>query len=118
MSLVVCVNDLVAIGALSALRDLDIQIPHDISVIGFDDIAMSAWPLIGLTTVRQSVTDLGCCAVERLLRRIKGDTAPPDTLVLPVDLVERATMAAHPGSPEDLASKRSRNVSRNGMSRN
>ncbi|MDO6587827.1 LacI family DNA-binding transcriptional regulator [Salipiger sp. 1_MG-2023] len=118
VSLVVCVNDLVAIGALSALRDLGIDVPGEVSVIGFDDIGLSAWPLIGLSTVRQSVVDLGRGAVERLLGRIAGDSSAPSTIVLPVSLVERATTAAHPASPDDLASNRSRSVARKGISRN
>ncbi|WP_424930299.1 LacI family DNA-binding transcriptional regulator [Amaricoccus tamworthensis] len=95
VSLVVCVNDLVAIGALSALRDLDIDVPGEVSVIGFDDIGMSAWPLIGLTTVHQSLPDLGRSAVELLVGRIGGDTSPRKITMLPVSLVERQTTAPH-----------------------
>ncbi|MDJ1006583.1 MAG: LacI family DNA-binding transcriptional regulator [Paracoccaceae bacterium] len=118
VSLVVCVNDLVAIGALSVLRDLGIDVPGEVSVIGFDDIGMSAWPLIGLTTVRQSTHDLGRRAVERLVRRIDGDKDAPDRLVLPVDLVERATTEAHAPSPGPEAPSLSRNAAKKGMSRN
>ncbi|OSP53860.1 LacI family DNA-binding transcriptional regulator [Pseudoruegeria sp. SK021] len=118
VSLVVCVNDLVAIGALSALRDLGIDVPGEVSVIGFDDIGMSAWPLIGLTTVRQSLIDLGRSAVDLLIQRIGGDTSPPHTIVLPVSLVERATTAPHAAPPVSLASNRSRSLAKKGMSRN
>lgn len=118
VSLVVCVNDLVAIGALSALRDLGIAVPGEVSVIGFDDIRMSAWPLIGLTTLRQSLPDLGRGAVELLVQRTRGDTAPPRVIVLPVSLVERATTAPHAPSPGAEPSSRSRNLARKGMSRN
>ncbi|WP_176442955.1 LacI family DNA-binding transcriptional regulator [Tropicimonas sediminicola] len=118
VSLVVCVNDLVAIGALSALRDLGVDVPGEVSVIGFDDIGMSSWPLIGLTTIRQSLLELGCGAVNQLARRIDGDIAPPNTRILPVELVERATTASHSPSPESLAARRSRKAARKGMSRN
>ncbi len=95
VSLVACVNDMVAIGALSAARDLGLRVPDDLSVIGFDDIAMASWPLIGLTTVRQPLLDLARGAVDLLLRRIEAPERPLTSLVLPVGLVERATTRNH-----------------------
>jgi len=118
VSMVVCVNDLVAIGALSVLRDLGINVPHDVSVIGFDDMGMSAWPLIGLTTVRQSLQDLGRGAVDLLVQRTRGDAALPRDIVLPVALIERATTAPHAPPTDVLPASWSRSLARKGMSRN
>ena len=68
---VFCGNDLLAIGAMdSARREFGKRVPDDISVIGFDDIAMSSWPSHDLTTVAQPVNamiDRLICEVERLL---------------------------------------------------
>ncbi len=51
---VFCANDIVAIGAMDAIRtETGLTIPNDISVIGFDDISMSSWPSQKLTTIRQ-----------------------------------------------------------------
>ncbi len=98
VSMVVCVNDLVAIAALSALKSLGKAVPQDISVIGFDDMQWSAWPLIDLTTVHQPLDQLGAGAVDLLLKRIGDPTAPQVNSVLPVELVTR-------GSTRSLAHK-------------
>lgn len=50
-----CANDIMAIGAIDAIREQGLRVPDDISVIGFDDIPMAAWGAYQLTTVRQDV---------------------------------------------------------------
>ena len=69
-------NDLVAIGALDALRAAGYQPGHDISVMGFDDIFAARFTHPPLTTVRQSGYEKGKLAVERLLEVINGDPTP------------------------------------------
>ena len=95
VTLIACVNDFVAIGALSALRDLGIAVPQDVSVIGFDDIEMSSWPLVALTTVRQPLQELGRRAVDLLARRLRDPGCPIEEVLLPVDLVVRGSTAYH-----------------------
>jgi LacI family transcriptional regulator len=89
---VACVNDVVAIGALGALKAGRRQVPQDVAVIGFDDMDMAAWPLLDLTTVRQPIAHLGAAAVDRLLERIN---CPSDSyrheVVMPVSLVRRSS---------------------------
>jgi DNA-binding LacI/PurR family transcriptional regulator len=47
-------NDILAVGALDAARrKLGIDVPEDLSIVGFDDISMASWPSIALTTIRQ-----------------------------------------------------------------
>jgi Transcriptional regulators len=89
VSMIVCVNDLVAIAALSALKSLGMNVPEDVSVIGFDDMQWSRWPLISLTTVRQPLNLLGERAVDLLIKRITTPDGEPTTEVLPVELVVR-----------------------------
>lgn len=49
-----CANDICAIGAIDGLRfDLGLEVPHDVSIVGFDDIPMASWPSFNLTTIRQ-----------------------------------------------------------------
>ena len=48
-----CASDLLAFGALDAIRERGLRVPQDISVVGFDDVPMAAWPVFDLTTVRQ-----------------------------------------------------------------
>ncbi len=63
-------NDISALGAIRALRESGLQIPEDVSVVGFDDIQSAAYQNPGLTTVRQPLREMGRTAAEILLRRI------------------------------------------------
>jgi DNA-binding LacI/PurR family transcriptional regulator len=89
-------NDLLAVGAMFAARDLGLAVPDDLSVIGVDDTPMAAatWP--GLTTVVKPKYDIGRTAFEVLLKRFADDgNGPlPQRVVLPVSLVERGSVAA------------------------
>ena len=66
-------NDLTAIGALSGIRARGLRVPEDISVVGFDDIAMAEFTEPPLTTVRLSREELAHVACDALLQAIKGD---------------------------------------------
>jgi DNA-binding LacI/PurR family transcriptional regulator len=63
-------NDISAMGAIRALREANLSVPDDVSVIGFDDIQHAAYQNPGLTTVRQPLREMGRVAAEILLRRI------------------------------------------------
>ncbi|MDF2520036.1 MAG: transcriptional regulator [Clostridia bacterium] len=62
-----CGNDLIAIGAMNALKEKNIRIPEDISIVGFDDIYISSLVTPALTTVRQPSYEIGYQAVEMLI---------------------------------------------------
>jgi DNA-binding LacI/PurR family transcriptional regulator len=87
----ICANDAMAIGALSALRDSGHRVPDDISVIGFDDISMAAWPAFALTTLRNPIDAL----VDAVLTLLDSRGRQPDrgecTILLTADLVLRDT---------------------------
>jgi LacI family transcriptional regulator len=70
---IVCGNDVVAIGALNAARADGLRVPHDLTVVGFDDIDAAAWDLVGLTTVRCDLDALADASVDLLLDEIGGD---------------------------------------------
>jgi len=63
-------NDIAAIGAIRALREKGLQVPEDVSVVGFDDIHSAAFQNPALTTVRQPLRKMGTIAAETVLRRI------------------------------------------------
>jgi LacI family transcriptional regulator len=69
---VFAVNDLMAIGAVVAIREAGLRIPEDISVAGFDDIVASRFTTPALTTVAQHPERLGRRAAEMVLERLKG----------------------------------------------
>jgi LacI family transcriptional regulator len=93
---IVCGNDVLAIGALSAIRSAGLGVPADVTVVGFDDIRLASWPLIDLTTVRCDLEALARAAVDMLQGRIAGRAGLPPTVVLPVSLILRGTHGPAP----------------------
>jgi LacI family transcriptional regulator len=87
---VFCANDLTAIGAVDAARDLGLVIPGDVAIVGFDDVDAATIVSPTLTTVRNPAYDTGYAAGELLLSRMLGDyTHEGRTVVLPCPLVRR-----------------------------
>jgi LacI family transcriptional regulator len=90
-------SDVVALGAIGALRERGRRIPEDVSVVGFDDIPLAAFFDPPLTTVRLPAFELGQAAGAALIRRI-ADPSVVDRTLLPIELVVRAsTMRREPG---------------------
>lgn len=79
----VCFNDLAAIGAMSLLREHGLRVPDDISVTGFDDIALARYGGTRLTTVRSPRAELGTHAWALLERALSG--APAQLVVPPLE---------------------------------
>jgi DNA-binding LacI/PurR family transcriptional regulator len=92
---IVSANDFMAFGAMALFKERGLRVPDQISVIGFDDIFVSALPWIELTTVRPQSWQLGASAAELLLGLIGGtETNRAREIILPNELVLRATTAA------------------------
>ena len=88
--------DAIARDVYAALGRLGLMVPRDVSVIGFDDDPLAAALVPGLTTVRQPFADMGRAAFEMLHRRLLDPAAPVEHRLVPVALVERASLAAPP----------------------
>jgi LacI family transcriptional regulator len=87
---VFCANDLTAIGAIDAVHELDLKVPDDVAVVGFDDVDAATIVNPPLTTVRNPAYETGYTAGELLLTRILGSyTGEGRTVVLPCPLVVR-----------------------------
>ncbi|MGR3469053.1 MAG: LacI family DNA-binding transcriptional regulator [Shimia sp.] len=85
-------NDYMAIATLGVLRDeLKLHVPHDVAVIGFDDIPMASWPEYDLTTVRQRMGRLIVSTVDEVLRRVENSELGPERVVTPGLLMLRGT---------------------------
>jgi LacI family transcriptional regulator len=86
-------NDLIALGVIKALREVGLDCPSDVSVIGFDDLEFS--PLIDppLASVYQPGYQLGATAARLLFDRVNGDDGPAKHIVLPSELRIRASVA-------------------------
>jgi len=91
---IVAMADVIAIGVMQAARELGVRIPEDLSLIGYDDIEASQLTCPALTTVRQPTVEKGRAAAQLLLQRIEERTLAAEHVVLPVELVERASFRA------------------------
>ncbi|NQX13327.1 LacI family DNA-binding transcriptional regulator [Microbacteriaceae bacterium VKM Ac-2855] len=87
----VCFNDGLATGAISALREGGLQLPTDVQVIGFDNVEESAYLIPPLTSMDSRVEWIARTALERLLGRIDGDTTAPRVTTTTSRVVARAT---------------------------
>ena len=96
-ALVAC-NDANALAAIGALRTKGLEVPKDVSVVGFDDIpaAQEAWP--SLTTMRVDKIAMGRKSAQRLMQKLaEGDASSPHQIVFSAELVLRASSAAPHG---------------------
>lgn len=86
-------NDLCAFGAMDAARNHGLSIPHDVSILGFDDIPQSASVRPALTTVRQPLAEMGRIATRMLLDYIETPQQPRERIFLDTELVIRDSCA-------------------------
>lgn len=91
---IVCGSDLMALGAIRAVRDRGLDVPGDISVVGFDDSPLIAYTDPPLTTVRQAVAGMGGAAVQALAEEIAGVSVPRAELMFAPELVVRGSTGA------------------------
>ena len=88
---VFCASDLIAMGALDCARELGINVPAEVSIVGFDDIEMAAWPGYLLTTVRQPAEQLVNTTIDVLLNAIDNPGTGTVMKWLPPELVRRSS---------------------------
>ncbi len=93
---IICGSDLMALGAIRAVRERGLEVPRDISVVGYDDSMLIAFTDPPLTTVRQAVQAMGSAAVRALLDEIDGTPAPRAEYVFRPELVVRGSTGAAP----------------------
>ena len=100
-----CANDLMAIGALDAIRhELGLRVPEDVMVAGFDDVPEASWKAYDLTTVLQDGPAMVAEAVTVLQRMIAAPDSKGGILrTVPGRLIERATTRRGPPAPAAAA---------------
>ena len=84
-------NDLIAMGVMDVCREIGKRIPEDLALTGFDDMSFASAGPIQLSTVTVPRDLMGRRAVRLLLRRITGDTGPPQLEQLPYTVEIRET---------------------------
>jgi LacI family transcriptional regulator len=87
-------SDSMALGALRALRGSGIKVPDDVALVSFDDLPHAATADPPLTTVRQAVQRRGAMEVETLIDILHNGLGPPRRLIVPAELVIRASCGA------------------------
>lgn len=91
-------NDTMAIGAMRCLRERNLVVPQDVSIIGFDDIEVCLQVEPRLSTVRVFKEELGVMAVRRIVEKIKDERMMVTHISVPVELVLRESTAKAPGT--------------------
>lgn len=89
-------NDLLAIGAVFEAQSRGLQVPRDVSIMGFDNLELSAHVTPSLTTIHLPTADLGRLAADRILAQLQSRT-PPRAIELPIELVMRHSTAMQTG---------------------
>lgn len=87
-----CGDDILSIGALTALRDHGIRPGRDVGIVGFNDMDMAGWQGIGLTTIHQPLGEMINASVELAQALLDTPGRPPEARIFPCHLVERDTL--------------------------
>ena len=100
---ILCMSDAMAIGAMSAARELGLRVPDDVSVVGFDDIDLAAHVEPPLTTVHQPIRQKGSDAVRLLITEIEGlDKRAPEHVRLDTRLIIRGSTGPVPPTGQEV----------------
>jgi alanine racemase len=93
---IVCGSDLMALGAIRAVRQRGREVPGDVSVVGYDNSTLMAFTDPPLTTVRQQVPQMAVAAVRALVDEIRGNPAPYSEYLFRPELIVRGSTGAAP----------------------
>jgi len=85
-------NDLVAMYMVKTCENMGLSVPEDLSIVGFDDHILLQHMGVPITTVRQDFYGMGYRAAELLMKKIDHRTMPAETIVMPVEIVERTSI--------------------------
>jgi DNA-binding LacI/PurR family transcriptional regulator len=99
---IVCGSDMMALGAIRAVRQRSLRVPEDVSVVGYDDSVLMGYTDPPLTTVRQPVLSMGIAAARILIDQIRGtNTRKTESLFLPELVVRSSTAFAGSRAPSE-----------------
>jgi LacI family transcriptional regulator len=83
-----------AIGAIRAVQEVGLRVPHDVAFVGFDDLPLASQSEIKLTTIRQPIIQFGAKAVETLIDLIENGIKPSRRIIMDTELVIRDSCGA------------------------
>ncbi len=87
-----CGDDVLSIGVLSAIKDHGLHVPDDIGIIGLNDMEMSSWENINLTTIRQPIREIVESSVELMVAMLDKPDRYPEARLFPCRVIERGTL--------------------------
>ncbi|SMP00751.1 LacI family DNA-binding transcriptional regulator [Shimia sagamensis] len=87
-----CGDDVLSIGALSAIDDSGLSCPDDIGLIGLNDMEMAQWENINLTTIHQPIRQIVTSSIELMVAMLDDPERYPETRIFPCSIVERGTL--------------------------
>lgn len=90
----ICSNDIIATGAIAECHDMGLRVPGEVSISGFEDLAIASHIRPALTTVRWSQNDLGRLAGDAIVAHLSTPDMPPRHIEIPVELIVRGTTMA------------------------
>lgn len=94
MTAIVASDSLIAQATFRTLRALEVSIPRDMSLVAFDDADWTSLSAPAITVMSQPIHEIGAVAAKLLVRRIAGDGAPREHIVLPQHLIERDSITS------------------------
>ena len=87
-----CGDDVLSIGALSAIQDKNLSVPEDIGIIGLNDMEMAGWQNINLTTIRQPIQQIVSSSIELMVAMLNDPDRYPEARVFACEIIERGTL--------------------------
>ncbi len=87
-----CGDDVLSIGALSAIRDSGLSVPEDIGIIGLNDMEMAGWENIHLTTIHQPIRQIVTSSIELMVAMLDEPDRYPEARIFPCSVIERGTL--------------------------
>ncbi|WP_068310400.1 LacI family DNA-binding transcriptional regulator [Polycladidibacter hongkongensis] len=87
-----CGDDVISIGALSALRDYGLGVPDDVGIIGLNDMEMAGWENINLSTIHQPVQEIINSSVDLIAGMLDDPERYPEARLFPCKMIERGTL--------------------------
>ncbi len=87
-----CGDDVLSIGAISALREAGLEVPGDVGILGLNDMAIAGWEIIDLTTIRQPIAEIVQSAVELVVATLDDRDRHVEARLFPCEIVERGTL--------------------------
>lgn len=91
-----CGDDVLSIGALSALRDAGMAVPGNVGIIGLNDMEIAGWANIDLTTIRQPIGEIISTSIDLVVALADNPGPVPEARIFPCEIVERGTLRPLP----------------------